>query len=142
MPTDKEEEIQDRLKEHSVKISGEITKQALLDLRLTSLEEIAEKYHLRLHDVENQVIVMKVVQDIHEVQISSYRKALQGNGDKESIPMDIARIENSIQNILKVDWVAIRSDIDRLKVVEARQWQIWILVIGSLIANLVQWFMR
>lgn len=142
MATDRSDEIYDKLKDHSIKLSGETTKLALLDQRLTALEILVERYHLRLHETEKENMTIKVVQQVHDVQISSFKKALMGNGNKDSIPMDIQRIEGDIQGILKVNWVQIQTDLEILKKFKDREWQVWVIVIGLIVSNLWQLFVK
>jgi len=135
-------ELYDKLKDHSMRIAGETTKQALLDQRLTVAETKLNKIDERLHTVEGQNTTIKVVQEIHDGQITTFRKALLGNGHSESIPMDIQRIENSVQSILKVNWVQIQTDLELLKKFKDREWQVWVIVIGLIANTLWQLFVK
>lgn len=137
-----EDEIYDKLKDHSVRIAGEATKQALLDQRLAISEQRLEKLDQRLLAVENANLTIKVIQEIHDGQISTFRKALLGNGHSETIPMDIHRIETSVQSILKVDWLKMQTDLELLKKFKDREWQVWIIAIGLIANTLWQIFVK
>jgi hypothetical protein len=57
------------------------------------------------------------------------RKILVGNGDRETIPMDLDRMERAIEEILKTNWKKIDVDLEGLKQwqedVKRTNWLIW-----------------
>ena len=128
------EETAQRLSDYSTRTNVNAMNIALVEQRMAVVERRQEEYHQRLHKVEDESLVMKTVQSIHDVQIQGVRKILVGNGDRETIPMDMDRMERSIQDILKVDWTAMRlktEDLEKWKeTASARMWQIWMIVIG------------
>jgi hypothetical protein len=107
-----------RLSDYSQKTNTNTVNIALHDQRLTVLERRVEEYHKRLHDAEDTLLTVKVVQGIHDLQISGFKRILLGNGERETIPMDIERLEREIQSILKVDWVGMSN---RLKAMEDKE---------------------
>jgi hypothetical protein len=134
------EEITQRLSDYSTRTNVNAMNIALIEQRMAVVERRQEEYHLRLHKVEDENLVMKTVQSIHDAQIQGVRKILIGNGDRETIPMDMDRMERAIQDILKVDWTAMRlktEDLEKWKeAFTARMWQIWMLVIGLAITSI------
>jgi hypothetical protein len=84
---------------------------ALLDQRQAVTERRVEEYHQRLHKAEDDLLVLKTVQAIHDTQIQSMRKILVGNGDRDTIPMDIDRMERAVEDILKTNWRQIGIDL-------------------------------
>jgi hypothetical protein len=76
---------------------------ALVDQRTVVLEKRVDEYHNRLHKQEDEMLVVKTKQEIHDAQIQGMRKILVGNGDRETIPMDLERMDRAIAEILKVD---------------------------------------
>lgn len=134
------EEITQRLSDYSLRTNTNAMNIALIEQRMAVVERRQEEYHLRLHKVEDENLVMKTVQSIHDAQIQGVRKILIGNGDRETIPMDMDRMERAIQDILKVDWTAMRlktEDLEKWKeAFTARMWQIWMLVIGLAITSI------
>ena len=103
------DETAERLKEHSVRIATISTQEALNNQQLTIVKDLLEQYHRRLHEAENTILVMRVTQEIHDAQIKVYKKKLEGNGDNDSIPMDILRLEKDIEGILKLDLNKVRA---------------------------------
>jgi hypothetical protein len=142
--TDKE--TQERLATQSMRIASVSTQAALLDQRISSLEKLVETYHRRIHELEDKIIGIKVVQEIHDVEIKGTKKLLQGNGNRDSIPMDLARLDMNIQNILKVDWGAMKNETEDLKEwkdrVDARAWQIAAGFILLIIGQIWQWLVK
>jgi hypothetical protein len=134
-----QEEAQQRLQEYSTRTNVNAMNIALVDQRTAILEKRTDEYHLRLHKTEDELLVVKTKQEIHDVQIQGMRKILVGNGDRETIPMDIQRMEQAITNILKVDWNKAQAELDELKEwqekLDARAWQIWFVVIVALLTS-------
>ena len=135
-----------RLSEYSTRTNVNAMQIALVDQRTAIVEKRTEEYHHRLHKAEDELLVVKTVQSIHDVQIQGMRKILVGNGDRETIPMDLERLDRAIAEILKVDQ---RDLNNRLKTIEdykekldARAWQIAIIIIGLIISNIWQWFVK
>lgn len=141
MPTE-DKETQERLTIYSQRIAANATQVALAEQRLASLEKLVETYHRRIHELENDVITMKVVQTIHDTDIKGVKKIMVGNGTRDTIPMDIQRLETNIQNILKVDWQEMQGEIEDLKKVKDRAWQIAVIILGLIISNIWQWVVR
>ncbi len=112
---------------------------ALVEQRQTITEKQVDEFHQRLHKAEDELLVTRTKQEIHDVQIQGMRKILMGNGDRETIPMDIQRMEQAIANILKADWNRAQSELDGLnkwrEKIDARAWQIWLVIIGLIITN-------
>jgi hypothetical protein len=137
------DDTQGRLKDYSLRTNVNAMNVALLDQRLTVNEKRTDEYHQRLHKQEDEMLIVKTKQEIHDVQIQAMRKILVGNGDRETIPMDIERMELAIANILKVDWNKAQRELDALKEwkdkVDARAWQVAIIIIGLVISNVWQW---
>ena len=135
------ENIAQRLSDYSVKTNVNAMQTALLDQRLAITEKRVEEYHQRLHKAEDELLVAKTVQTIHDTQINAMRKIVIGNGDRETIPMDMERMERNIQDILKVDWAAMRITLDELEKykekVDSRSWQIWLAIILALVASVL-----
>ncbi len=119
---------------------------ALVEQRTTVTEKRLDEYHIRLHKIEDEFLIVKTKQEIHDVQIQGMRKILVGNGDRETIPMDMLRMEQAIANILKVDWNKAQAELDALKEwqdkIDSRGWQIAVIIIGLIISNIWQWFIR
>lgn len=109
------QEENQRLSEYSTRTNVNAMNIALVDQRVTILEKQTDGYHLRLHNVEDDMLVVKTKQEIHDVQIQGMRKVLVGNGDRETIPMDLQRMEQNIANILKVDWNKAQAELDAIK---------------------------
>lgn len=134
------EDITQRLNDYSLRTNTNAMQTALLDQRLTITEKRVEEYHQRLHKAEDDLLVAKTVQAIHDTQIQSMRKILVGNGTRDTIPFDLDRLENSIQGILKVNWQAMLTRLDELeefkKTVDARAWQVWMVIIGLVITSI------
>jgi hypothetical protein len=105
------DDINQRLSDYSLRTNTNAMQSALLDQRLTINEKRTEEYHLRLHKAEDDLLVLKTVQAIHDVQIQGVRKILIGNGDRETIPMDIDRMERAVEDILKTNWKQIAIDL-------------------------------
>jgi hypothetical protein len=110
-----EEETQQRLQDYSVRLSANSTNIALADQRLSVAERQLGEYHVRLHEAEDKLLTIKVVQEIHDTQIKAFGKLLIGNGTRETIPMDVDRLERAIQDILKVNWKQMEADMNALK---------------------------
>ena len=113
-----DENINQRLSDYSLRTNTNAMGLALLDQRETVLEKRVEEYHHRLHKAEDDLLVLKTVQAIHDVQIQGMRKILVGNGDRETIPMDMERMERAIEEILKTNWKQIAIDLEI-----AKRWQ-------------------
>ena len=109
------EEITQRLSDYSLRTNTNAMQTALIDQRLTVAEKRAEEYHFRLHKAEDDLLVSKTVQAIHDTQIQAMRKILVGNGDRETIPMDMERMERAIEEILKTNWKQIAIDLELVK---------------------------
>jgi hypothetical protein len=137
------DDTQGRLKDYSLRTNVNAMNVALLDQRLTVNEKRTDEYHQRLHKQEDEMLIVKTKQEIHDVQIQAMRKILVGNGDRETIPMDIERMELAIANILKVDWNKAQRELDALKEwkekIDGRAWQVAIIIIGLVISNVWQW---
>ena len=135
------ENITQRLSDYSTRTNVNAMQTALLDQRLAITEKRVEEYHQRLHKAEDELLVAKTVQTIHDTQINAMRKIVIGNGDRETIPMDMERMERNIQDILKVDWAAMRIRLDELEKykekVDSRSWQIWLAIILALVASVL-----
>ena len=128
------EEISNKLNDYSTRTNVNAMNIALVEQRMAVIERRTEEYHLRIHKAEDDVLVLKTVQSIHDVQIQGMRKILIGNGDRETIPMDMDRMERAIQDILKVNWVEMRVKTEALEEWKAsmttRMWQIAMIAIG------------
>jgi hypothetical protein len=139
-----DEDINERLKDYSTRTNVNAMQNALLDQRVTVLEKRVDEYHLRLHKNEDDLLITKTKQEIHDAQIQSMRKILVGNGDRETIPMDLQRMDQMITEILKVDWNKAQRELDDLsewkKTLESRGWQVAVIIIGLIISNVWQWF--
>lgn len=109
------EDINQRLNDYSLRTNTNAMQQALLDQRVTVMEKRVEEYHLRLHKAEDELLVIKTIQQIHDVQIQGMRKILVGNGDRETIPMDLDRMERAIEEILKTNWKQLAVDMETVK---------------------------
>jgi hypothetical protein len=109
MPEDPE--TQTRLSDYSTRTNVNAMNIALIDQRTAILEKRVDEYHSRLHTAEDELLVVKTVQQIHDTQIQAMRKILVGNGDRETIPMDIERMERAIEDILKTNWKQIAIDL-------------------------------
>ena len=109
------EDLNQRLNDYSLRTNTNAMQTALLDQRLTINEKRTEEYHLRLHKAEDELLVIKTVQAIHDTQIQGMRKILVGNGDRETIPMDMDRMERAIEDILKTNWKQIAIDLEVTK---------------------------
>ena len=109
------EDITQRLSDYSTRTNVNAMATALLDQRQTVTERRVEEYHLRLHKAEDALLVAKTVQAIHDTQIQAMRKILVGNGDRDTIPLDIDRMERSIEEILKTNWKQIAIDLELVK---------------------------
>jgi chromosome segregation ATPase len=138
-----DENITQRLSEHSTKVNVNAMQIALLEQRVTIVERRMDEYHQRLHEAEDDILKMKVVQEIHDTEIKVLDKMLIGNGTRETIPMDIDRMSRAISDILKVDTKAMNIKIETLlawqQLVSNRSWQIWMIVIGLVISQIWQW---
>jgi hypothetical protein len=104
-----------RLSEYSTRTNVNAMQIALVDQRTAIVEKRMEEYHLRLHKAEDDLLVVKTVQSIHDTQIQGMRKVLVGNGDRETIPMDLDRMERAIEEILKTNWRQISTDLEAVK---------------------------
>jgi hypothetical protein len=109
------EDITQRLSDYSLRTNTNAMATALLDQRQSVTERRVEEYHQRLHKAEDDLLVTKTVQAIHDTQIQSMRKILIGNGDRETIPMDMDRMERAIEEILKTNWRQIGIDLEAVK---------------------------
>ena len=142
MPDDKE--IQDRLATYSMRSAANATQIALAEQRLAAQEKLIEGYHQRLHMAEDKIITIKVIQEIHDTEIKGIKKILVGNGTRDTIPMDLQRLEQNIQNILKVDWQEMKRATEELNEwkdqLEARAWQLGLILAGLIISQIWQWF--
>lgn len=140
-----DENIAQRLSDYSTRTNVNAMNIALVDQRMTITERLVSEANARLTKAENDVIVMKTVQALHDTQILSMRKILIGNGDRETIPMDLERLERNIQDILKVNWTQIQADVSSLQKQVDHASGLWILVrnnlIGAVIAALVAGWM-
>jgi hypothetical protein len=105
------DEITQRLSDYSLRTNTNAMATALLDQRQAVTERRVEEYHQRLHKAEDDLLVLKTVQAIHDTQIQSMRKILVGNGDRDTIPMDIDRMERAVEDILKTNWRQIGIDL-------------------------------
>jgi hypothetical protein len=143
-----EEDTTQRLSEYSTRTNVNAMNIALVDQRATVLERRTDEYHARLHKAEDEILVIKTKQEIHDVQIQGMRKLLAGNGDRATIPMDIARMDQMIANILKVDWNKVQADIGTLsdeiqdlrdwkEKIESRAWQVWFAVIVAILTSVL-----
>lgn len=134
-----ENEVQERLKDYSTKTNVNAMNIELLKQSSAVNEKRLDEYHKRLHESEDTLLVIKTVQAIHDTQIQALRKILVGNGERETIPMDIERLEREIQDILKVDWRSMKVELVELdewkKEVTSRVWQISVIVIGLVITT-------
>ena len=110
-----DESVEQRLKDYSLRTNTNAMANALLDQRVTVLEKRLEDYHQRLHKSEDELLVVKTIQSIHDTQIQGMRKILVGNGDRETIPMDLDRMERAIEEILKTNWKQIVADLEVTK---------------------------
>ena len=110
-----DENINQRLSDYSLRTNTNAMGLALLDQRQTVTERRVEEYHHRLHKAEDDLLVIKTVQAIHDTQIQGMRKILVGNGDRETIPMDMDRMERAIEEILKTNWKQIAFDLEIVK---------------------------
>jgi hypothetical protein len=123
------DDIKKRLDDYSLRTNTNAMANALLDQRLTVTEKRMEEYHQRLHKAEDEFLVVKTIQSIHDTQIQGMRKILVGNGDRETIPMDLDRMERAIEEILKTNWKKIDVDLEGLKQwqedVKRTNWLIW-----------------
>ncbi len=112
---------------------------ALVEQRQTITEKQVDEFHQRLHKAEDDLLITRTKQEIHDVQIQGMRKILVGNGDRETIPMDIQRMEQAITSILKADWNKAQSELDEInkwrEKIDARAWQIWLVIIGLIIGT-------
>lgn len=138
-----DDDTQTRLQEYSTRTNVNAMNVALVEQRQTVTEKRVDEYHMRLHKAEDELLVVKTKQEIHDVQIQGMRKILVGNGDRETIPMDIQRMEQAISNILKADWNKAQAELDDLNEwkdkVESRAWQVAVIIIGLIISNVWQW---
>jgi hypothetical protein len=136
-----EPNIQERLNTYSQKTNANAVQIALLDQRQTVTEKRVEEYHKRLHEVEDAVLVLRTIQEIHATKIASVHKIVIGNGERETIPADIERLENSIKNILHVDWSAMSIRIQNLEkfqdTLSSRMWQVWMAILLLLVTNIL-----
>jgi hypothetical protein len=105
------DDITQRLSDYSLRTNTNAMATALLDQRQAVTERRVEEYHQRLHKAEDDLLVLKTVQAIHDTQIQSMRKILVGNGDRDTIPMDIDRMERAVEDILKTNWRQIGIDL-------------------------------
>ncbi len=132
-----------RLSEYSTRTNVNAMNIALVDQRLTITERRVEEYHSRLHAAEDRLLVLQTRQEIHDVQIQGLRKILVGNGDRETIPMDIQRMDQAIASILKVDSTKLQAEIDNVRewkeMIESRAWAIALLILGLIVSNVWQW---
>ncbi len=140
------EEVNQRLNDYSLRTNTNAMATALLDQRLAIMEKRVEEYHQRLHKAEDDLLVAKTVQAIHDTQIAAMRKILMGNGNRDTIPMDLERLELNIQGILKVDWATMQNSLKDLaefkNKIDSRAWQVAVIIIGLVISNLWQWFIK
>jgi hypothetical protein len=109
------DESQQRLSEYSTRTNVNAMNIALIDQRTAILEKRVDEYHGRLHTAEDELLVVKTVQQIHDTQIQAMRKILVGNGDRETIPMDLERMDRAIAEILKVDHKELASRLGTLE---------------------------
>lgn len=131
-----------RLSEYSTRTNVNAMNIALVQQSMAIVERRLEEYQQRLHLVEDEKLVIKTVQQIHDTQIQAMRKILIGNGDRETIPMDMDRMERAIAEILKIDHKDLQS---RLKVLEERSTgiqKLWDFAIGAGIAGVVSWMVQ
>lgn len=134
-----DEEVTQRLSEYSTRTNVNAMNIALVQQSVAIVEKRMEEYHLRLHKVEDEFLVIKTIQQIHDTQIQSMRKILIGNGDRETIPMDLERLDRAIADILKVDHRDLQN---RLKNLEDRAtWErrLWDYAVNATIAGMVAW---
>ncbi len=140
------EETTERLKDYSTRTNTNAMQIALVDQRMAISEKRLDEYYTRLGKTEADVLVVKTVQAIHDTQLASMRKILVGNGDRETIPMDLDRLERNIQDILKVDWKTMQIQLRELEKlrdsISTRTWQIWMLIIGLLLTSLWNFIVR
>lgn len=140
------EEINQRLSEHSTKVNVNAMEIALTKQSLAILQSQMQEYHQRLHKAEDDVLTIKVVQQIHDSEIKVHDKMLIGNGTRETIPLDIDRMSRAISDILKVDTKALQKDVVELmewqKTISVRGWQIWMIIIGLVISQVWQWVVK
>jgi hypothetical protein len=141
MPEDRNS-IQQRLSDYSIKTNTNTVNIALLNQRMDVLERRTEEYHKRLHEVEDAILTIKVVQGIHDTQIHAMRKILVGNGERDTIPFDLDRLENSIQGILKVDWVGMGNRLKTLEDKDSNTSALRTHVINVSITALVLWLLK
>ncbi len=136
----------ERFESYSQKTNVNAINIALHEQRIAGMEKRLDEYHIRLHVAEDKLLTMRVVQDIHDTQIRTYKAVLQGNGERQTIPMELDRLERDIQGILKVDWREMQGRIDDLvklrDKIDARSWQIWMVVIGLILSQIFQWLVK
>lgn len=146
-------DFQERLSNYSVRLAANQTQTTLHDQRMGSIEKLMEGYHQRVHVVEDDIVKIKVFQEIHDTEIKGVKKMLIGNGTRDTIPMDLVRLDNKIQSILNVNWQEMQTNIDALEIqlnvlkewqqkIDSRAWQLWAAIILLLASNILGLVLR